>query len=60
MNEEIVQACYYLIADTCECDSLSDDFIENTIKDDILCIIQKIKAMDEGAAIRNFIEERNL
>ena len=60
MYEEVVQACYYLIADECECDNLSDDFIESTIKDDIRCIIQKIKAMDEGEAIRKFMEERNL
>lgn len=56
-DDEMIQNCFYLIASDCQCENLSDDIVEEIIKEDIRCIIQKIRQMDYDLGIEKIITE---
>ena len=50
-DDETIQSCFYLISNACQCEHLPDELMEETIKDDILCIIQRLRQMDYDYAV---------
>lgn len=57
-DEEVIQSCFYLIADACQCEHLEDWLIEKTIKEDILCIIERMRQMDYDYSVLGPPHER--